>query len=333
MRLTDASPSQLPFVKMHGLGNDYIYLDAFTREDVEQMVSSRGWGEFVGRISDRHKGIGSDGVILVCRPRDRMNHARMRMFNADGTEAEMCGNGVRCVAKFAHDRLGVRDNPVRVETGRGVLNIRYAAAAGRLIDATVDMLEPSFAFAAPRSNPPDGATRGESAAETEQALERLAEIDGRRFSGVFVSTGNPHAVFFLNGPSGAGNRLAFTGERGGQALAELDLARWGPRLEKHDAFGGSVNVHVVEVDSRREVRMRTWERGSGITQACGTGACAVVAAGVRAGRLDRDVLVHLPGGELRVDWDATTNHLFMTGPAEDICEGTWLGATPREHSP
>ncbi|HPO94194.1 MAG TPA: diaminopimelate epimerase, partial [Phycisphaerales bacterium] len=249
------------------------------------------------------------------------------------TEAEMCGNGVRCVAKFAHDRLGVRDNPMRVETGRGVLNIRYAALAGRLIDATVDMLEPSFAVAALRSDPPGGATRGESAAETEQTLERLAEIDGRSFSGVFVSTGNPHAVFFLNGLAGAGNRLAFTGERGGQSLAELDLARWGPRLEKHDAFGGSVNVHAVEVDSRREVRMRTWERGSGITQACGTGACAVVAAGVRSGRLDRDVFVHLPGGDLRVIWDPTTNHLLMTGPAEDICEGTWLGATPREHSP
>ena len=115
MRLTDDSPSQLPFVKMHGLGNDYIYLDGFTREDVERMVSSRGWGEFVGRISDRHKGVGSDGVILVCRPRDRMNHARMRMFNADGSEGVMCGNGVRCAAEFLYTH-GVRRDCIRIDT-------------------------------------------------------------------------------------------------------------------------------------------------------------------------------------------------------------------------
>ncbi|MBC7835329.1 MAG: diaminopimelate epimerase [Phycisphaerales bacterium] len=301
----------MKFVKMHGIGNDYVYIDAVTDPALEARFDTARGAELVRRLSDRHRGIGSDGAILVCRPSDDPErgagaHVRMRMFNADGSESEMCGNGVRCVAKFAHDRLGAPPT-MNVQTGRGVLRITCDLKAGKVEHATVEMGRPMLDLRAGdvdagkfmRGAPNDGTWQ----------LEALGEV----WRVTFVSMGNPHAVFF---------------ERGGKAmraddLAAIDLARLGPVIERHPAFVRRTNAHWAAVHSRGEVTMRTWERGAGATLACGTGACAVVVAGITQGLLDRAARVHLPGGDLSVEWSSSEVPVLMTGPAEDVFEGEW----------
>lgn len=290
----------MKFVKMHGIKNDYVYVDAVS----EPAIASRpDLADLTRRISDRHTGVGSDGLILVCRPEVPGAHVRMRMFNADGSESEMCGNGVRCVAKFAHDRLGVHARPMLVQTGRGVLSIDYVTEAGKLIAATVDMGEPILEL----ERVPVDASK---VAPTSREHEHAFEAGGRAYQGSFVSMGNPHVVIFT------------------ESVGEIDLERVGPAIERHAAFPRRINVHFVQVSEAsgrpaREATMRTWERGAGITLACGTGAAAVAVAGVRTGRLDRDVLLHLPGGDLRLRWDEQSGHVFKTGPATDVFEGEW----------
>lgn len=304
---------------MHGIGNDYVYLDGFADA---ALGARRDLAELARAISDRHTGVGSDGLIVVCPPTsaggERGAQVRMRMFNRDGSESEMCGNGVRCVAKFAHDRLGIEHNPMSVETGRGVLSIGYRLdERGTLVEATVDMGEPVLELArVPVAE--DRIKRGPRSHEWAVALcGAEAERAGApaEATATFVSMGNPHAVFFGDASGAA---------LSARALEAIDLARWGPLIERHEAFPQRVNAHFVAVETRGRARMRTWERGAGATQACGTGACAVVVAGVLTGRLDRDVEVRLPGGALRVRWDESSGHVFMTGPAEVICEGTWI---------
>jgi diaminopimelate epimerase len=296
----------MQFVKMHGIGNDYVYLDAFSAPALAQRPDLPALAR---AVSDRHTGIGSDGLILVCRPTVPGADVRMRMFNADGSESEMCGNGVRCVAKFAHDRLGVRARPMRVETGRGILPIDYRADGGKLIEATVDMGEPILDL---ERIPVDPARVRPAGSPHEYTLA----VDGgspETWTATFVSMGNPHAVIFARGAQ------AFSDEH----LRTLDLERLGPLLEHHAAFPRRINVHVVAIRSRGEATMRTWERGSGITMACGTGAAAVLAAGVLTGRLDRSALLHLPGGDLRLQWDGKSNRIFKTGPAVEVFAGDW----------
>ena len=298
------------FVKMHGIGNDYVYLDAVTDPTI---AGRRDLPELARRISDRHRGVGGDGLILVCRPSGTGGtpaaHVRMRMFNSDGSESEMCGNGVRCVAKFAHDRLGVQANPMLVETGAGALSIAYETAAGRLVRATVDMGEPILDLA---KVPVDVGALVFGGVEHLYSLETDAEESGA-WAGAFVSMGNPHAVFF----DAQNARLRDNG------LHTLDIRRIGPRIESHPAFPNRVNAHFVTVQSPREATMRTWERGAGATLACGTGACAVAVVGARLGLLERRVTLHLPGGDLVIEWDAATDHVRMTGPATDVFEGDW----------
>ncbi len=295
------------FVKMHGIANDYVYIDAFTTPEMESHFNGDRGQRLIRDMSHRHTGIGSDGVILVCKPTDGVEaHVRMRMFNADGSESEMCGNGVRCVAKFVHDRLGVRAQPMLVETGRGVLSIDYLVDDGQLVEATVDMGEPILGLA---QIPVD-------------ATQLVNETPGRghgiktrerTWTATFVSMGNPHAVIFQHG------KEEFTPEQ----VESLELFQIGPMIEHHPAFPKRMNVHVAAVQSLGEGTMRTWERGAGLTQACGTGACAVLVAGVLTGRFGRKALLHLPGGDLTIHWDELTNHVFMTGPAEDVFEGEW----------
>ena len=294
------------FVKMQGIGNDYVYLDAVS----EPALAERDDLPILAReMSDRHTGIGADGLILVCRPSSEVVDAdvRMRMFNADGSESEMCGNGLRCVAKFAHDRLGIKTKPMRVETEAGVLSIEYEVNDGRLTMATVDMGEPIVYLV------------DVPVAEDELAWYREETRCGGIKSGEqcwiasFVSMGNPHAVLFE-----CENKDLFS-----SGLAALDVAGIGSSIEHNRAFANRINAHFVDVHSLEEATMRTWERGSGITRACGTGACAVCVAGVRTGCLDREVLLHLPGGDLTIRWDERTNHVFMTGPASESFTGIW----------
>ena len=277
----------MKFTKMHGIGNDYVYVETFHQPAPADPV------QLAVAMSDRHFGIGSDGLILI-EP-SAVADARMRMFNNDGSEAEMCGNGIRCVAKFIHDHAIARQPRVTVETGRGVLTLDLEVEAGIARRVRVNMGTPILASAAiPTTlvgDPP---------------VDLPIEVAGQTVRVTAVSVGNPHAVIYV-----------------------ADVATWpvetlGPLIERHPSFPRKVNVHFVEVISRGEVRMRTWERGTGITLACGTGACAVAVAGVLTDRTDATLLAHLPGGDLTLEWAGTTDApVFMTGTATEVFAGEW----------
>lgn len=277
------------FTKMHGIGNDYLYINGFEEKVGNPAGLSR-------RMSDRHFGVGADGLILIL-PSDKAD-VRMRMFNADGSEAEMCGNGVRCVAKYAFDHGISKANPMRVETGAGVLTLALQATGGRVEQVTVDMGEPILSLPQIPVDP-DRVARSLSEGEFD------VSVGGKVFQATFASMGNPHAVIF-------------TGD-----VAEIDVSRWGPSIERHPAFPRRINVHWAQAHSPSRVTMRTWERGSGITMACGTGACAVCVAGVLTGRTKRKLLTHLPGGDLQLEWRESDNHVYMTGPATEVFSGEW----------
>jgi diaminopimelate epimerase len=276
----------MQFTKMHGIGNDYVYISTF---DQPPPVDPR---QLAVTVSDRHFGIGGDGLILIM-PSERAD-ARMRMFNADGSEGEMCGNGVRCVAKYLYDHDLTKKQQVTIETGRGILTLDLEVSGGRARRVRVDMghpiLESERIPTLLPGNPP---------------IDASIEVDDRTLAVTAVSMGNPHAVLFVSG------------------LGDFPLESLGPKLERHPAFPKRVNVHVVEVISPGEVRMRTWERGSGITLACGTGACGVCVAGVLTGRTDRSILAHLPGGDLELSWPDDRSSVFMTGPATEVFSGEW----------
>jgi diaminopimelate epimerase len=284
----------MKFIKMHGIGNDYVYINGFVErvDDPARLAVA---------VADRHFGVGGDGLILVLPPQSGVDaHVRMRMFNADGSESEMCGNGIRCVCKLAHDH-GISDaRPMRVQTGAGVLTLDYRLdGEGNVEQVTVDMGEPVLNLA---DVPVDAA----QLLETDAAHEyRLPITQGDDLRMTFVSMGNPHAMIYHTN------------------VGAIDLSKTGPLLENHLAFPRRMNVHFVQVHSPDEVTMRTWERGSGITLACGTGASAVCVAGVLTGRTNRKILVHLPGGDLTLQWRQADNHVFMTGGATQVFTGVW----------
>jgi diaminopimelate epimerase len=279
------------FTKMHGISNDYVYVNGFAERVADPT-------RLAIAVSDRHTGVGSDGLILIL-PSDKAD-VRMRMFNADGTEGEMCGNGVRCVAKYAFDHGLTKNNPMRVETGRGVLSLALVAKNGKVEEVTVNMDQPILDLA---KIPVD---REKVVAGGREHEYRLSMAQGNELvDATFVSMGNPHAVIFT------------------PDVKSLDLSRIGPPLENHKAFPRRMNVHWAQVVSRDEVIMRTWERGSGITWACGTGACAVAVAGVLTGRTNRKILAHLPGGDLNLEWRESDGNVYMTGPATEVFSGEW----------
>jgi diaminopimelate epimerase len=281
----------MKFTKMHGLGNDYIYVNGFAETVANPAETAR-------RIADRHFGIGGDGLILIL-PSDRAD-VRMRMFNADGSEGEMCGNGVRCVAKYSYDHGLSKSNPMRVETGRGVLTLDLTTENGKVTWVTVKMGEPILALA---EIPVDASKIVNGARPHEY---RLSIAQGNELlDATFVSTGNPHAIMYVS------------------EVKAVDLPRIGPMVERHPAFPRRINAHWVQVHSPGEVTMRTWERGSGITLACGTGASAVCVAGVLTGRTERQLLAHLPGGDLHLEWRESDNNVYMTGPATEVFSGEW----------
>jgi diaminopimelate epimerase len=273
------------FTKMHGAGNDYVYVNAFEErlpEDLPRLAIA---------VSDRHKGIGSDGLILI-RP-SPVADARMQMFNADGSEAEMCGNGVRCVAKYVYDHGIARRDPLRIETARGILELRLSTSGGKVTSVRVNMGPPILKAAEiPTRLPGDP-----------PVLVPL-DVAGRELQVTCVSMGNPHCVTFVD------------------EITDDLVLRVGPQIERHAAFPNRVNAEFIQLVSPSEAIMRVWERGSGETQACGTGACAAAVAGVLAGLTERRVLMHLPGGDLELEW-SPSGEVYLTGPAVEVFEGVW----------
>lgn len=265
------SERSICFTKMHGIGNDYIYIDCTGR--VPERLD-----DLAREMSDRHIGIGGDGIILICP--SEVADFKMRIFNADGSEARMCGNGSRCVGKFIFDRHMIDGTTIKLETLAGIRHINIIKGDdGRATGATVDMGTPTVGDV----------------------------IDIYGYKVIPVSTGNPHGVVFLD-----------------HDPTDTEVLADGPRLEHAPCWPDRANIEFVHVVGRDEARIRVWERGSGETMACGTGACATLAAGVTAGVLDDAATMHLPGGDLTIHWNRTTdNTLYMTGPAVEVFNGVY----------
>lgn len=274
----------MKFTKMHGIGNDYVYVNCL-KETVE---NPREVAKFV---SDRHFGIGSDGLILI-KPSEAADFL-MDMYNADGSSAEMCGNGIRCVAKYVYD-YGLTDKTeVDIETRAGIKHIVLTIKNGKAEKARVDMGEPILK---PELIPVVG--------EGDKLVNEPILVDGREYRMTCVSMGNPHAVVFMD-----------------EDVKTLELEKIGPKFENHERFPKRTNTEFMKVLDRNTMDMRVWERGSGETWACGTGTCASVVAAVLNGLTERNVLVHLLGGDLEILWDENDNHVYMTGPATTVFDG------------
>lgn len=273
----------MKFTKMHGCGNDYVYINCFneTVEDPSALAI---------KVSDRHFGIGSDGLILICP--SEIADFRMRMFNADGSEGEMCGNGIRCVAKYVYDHGMTDAGKISIETGAGIKYLDLTVENGKVSLVKVDMGEPILV---PAQIPVDFAG--------DRMVDEPVEVDGKEWNMTCVSMGNPHAVVFV------------------PDTKSLDLEKMGPHFEHHKIFPKRTNTEFVQILSRNEINMRVWERGSGETLACGTGTCASVMACILNGYTEHEVLVHLLGGDLTIHYDEKSNHIFMTGPAVTVFEG------------
>ena len=274
----------MKFTKMHGIGNDYIYVNCF-EETVKDPAATSVY------VSDRHFGIGSDGLILI-KPCDEADF-RMEIYNADGSRAKMCGNGIRCVGKYVYDHGMTDKTEVSIMSDAGLRILKLNVADGKVQTVRVDMGAPAFASEAIPVN-----------SDMPEVVGVDWEAAGRTWErGTCVSMGNPHLVVMCEDP-----RL-------------LDLEKIGSIMEKDPRFPEGVNTEYVSLEGKDEVRMRVWERGSGETLACGTGACAVTAAMVRNGLTGRTVTVHLTGGDLMIEWDQETDHIFMTGPAVSVFDG------------
>lgn len=273
----------MKFTKMQGLGNDYVYVNC-----MEQMVEDAA--ETARRVSDRHFGIGSDGLILIC-PSDKADF-EMRMYNADGSRGEMCGNGIRCVGKYVYD-YGLTDKTsLSVETLGGIKHLFLEVEDGKVSLVKVDM---GPAILEPEKIP--------VTAEGSRVVDKPLQVDGKTFRMTCVSMGNPHAVIYVDDVQG------------------MDLEKTGPSFENHERFPNRINTEFAHVLDRNTVEMRVWERGSGETLACGTGACAVAVASILNGYTEDQVTVRLLGGDLKIEWDREANKVYMTGPAEVVFDG------------
>ena len=271
------------FTKMHGCGNDYVYVNLF-EEKVENPA------EVSIKVSDRHFGIGSDGLITI-GPSDKADF-RMHIYNADGSEAEMCGNGIRCVAKYVYDHHLTDKTEITVETGAGVLTLILFPEDGKVLKVRVDMGEPILT---PAEIP--------VVADGDKVIDEPIEVGGKTWNMTCVSMGNPHAVVFVDD------------------TASFPIETYGPLFENNERFPKRTNTEFVQIISRTEANMRVWERGSAETWACGTGTCACVMACILNGKTEDKVLVHLRGGDLTIEYDRESNHVFMTGPATEVFSG------------
>jgi len=290
--------TQINFTKMHGCKNDYLYIDCTKNELINPAKVSV-------KLSDRHTGIGSDGIILICP--SSVADFRMRIFNADGSEAEMCGNGIRCVGKYVYD-FGLTDkDEVRIETGvrteeeestgeipkNRIKILKLKIEEGKVVSATVDMGKPILT---PSEIP--------VISDKDKFINEAVNVDGKDWYLTCISMGNPHAVTFVDD------------------TRSLNLPEIGPKFEFNKIFPNRTNTEFIKVISRNEIEMRVWERGSGETLACGTGACASAYAAMLNGLADDEVRVHLLGGDLIIKYDQNTDHIFMTGPCETVFSGS-----------
>lgn len=273
----------MKFTKMHGCGNDYIYVNCFNEEVPEPEKTAVF-------VSDRHFGIGSDGLILIC-PSDVADF-KMKMYNADGSEGKMCGNGIRCVAKYVYD-YGLTDKTkLDIETKSGIKSLDLTVEDSKVTMVKVDMGAPIL-----------DAKQIPVVTEHDRMINEKLNVSGKEYSVTCVSMGNPHAVVFV------------------EDTASLALDKIGPHFEKHEVFPEQVNTEFVQVLNRKEVNMRVWERGSGETLACGTGACATAVACVLNDKTDDEITVHLLGGDLSLHYDRKADTVWMTGPATVVFDG------------
>lgn len=276
---------KIRFTKMHGCGNDYVYINGFTEKLTQEEKP-----EFVRQISDRHFGVGSDGVIFI-NPSYEADF-EMEMFNADGSRSEMCGNGIRCVAKYVHDKGMTQKKQFSIISGGQIKYMDLTLENGETKAVRVDMGEPQLV-----------AERVPVVAPGERAVDEPITVLGKEYRMTCVSMGNPHAVIFMND------------------VKDMEIEKLGPHFENHERFPRRTNTEFVQVLDQNHVRMRVWERGTGETLACGTGCCATAVACVLNGLTDRHVTVEVLGGKLVIDWDEESNRVFMTGPAEFVFEG------------
>ena len=273
----------MKFTKMHGIGNDYVYVNCF-KETVEHP------SEVAIKVSDRHFGIGSDGLILI-KPSE-VADGKMEMYNADGSQGAMCGNGIRCVAKYMYD-YGITDKTsISVETKSGIKYLDLTIKDGKVDTVKVNMGTPILKAV-------DIPVRSEK----EQVIDEPVMVDGKEWKITCVSMGNPHAITYIDD------------------VKNLEIEKIGPKFENHEIFPDRVNTEFVHVIDRNTVEMRVWERGSGETLACGTGACAVAVSSILNGLTEEEVTVKLLGGDLKIFWDRTENKVYMTGSATTVFDG------------
>jgi len=276
---------------MHGLGNDFVIINALGKEDLQDFPSLARW------VCNRRFGIGADGLILVLP--SSIAHLKMRIFNPDGSEPEMCGNGIRCFARYVYEERIVKDKELQVETLAGIIRPELIFEDNKVKGIKVNMGRPRLE----RNEIP---MNGKGSPVTDEPIEIAGEI----WRGTCVSMGNPHCVFFV------------------EDVAKAPVSRVGPEVEHHSLFPQRTNVEFIEIINEDELKMRVWERGAGETMACGTGACAAAVAGVLTGRSNRKVTVHLAAGDLQIEWLPEDNNVYMTGPAEEVFRGSfhWTGA-------
>ena len=277
----------MKFTKMHGLGNDYVYVDG-SRETIENKPETAIF------VSERHTGIGSDGLIII-NPSDVADF-EMEMYNADGSRGEMCGNGIRCVGKYVYDHGLTDKTSISVETLGGIKYLDFVIEDGKVAEVTVDMGSPVL-------KPSDIPVDPGDEREAERLVNSPIKVDGKEYMMTCVSMGNPHAVIYIDDVAG------------------LEIEKIGPSFENHPRFPNRINTEFVRVIDRKTVEMRVWERGSGETMACGTGACAVAVSSILNGYCDDEVTVKLLGGDLKIRWDREADKVYMTGPATEVYNG------------
>ena len=268
----------IPFIKMHGIGNDYVYIDCF-QESTARVIGTTDLSDLARRMSDRHKGIGADGIVLILPSQKAV--AKMRIFNADGSEAQMCGNAIRCVGKYMYEHGICREKIIPIETLSDIKLLTLHVEKEQVKEIRVDM--------------------GHPIVHTDSL-----QLSSDKVEFTSVNMGNPHAVFFHDN------------------ISVEEAQRLGQLIGTHPHFPEGTNVEFVHVRTRHEIDVMVWERGSGVTMACGTGSCAAMIAAQRQGMVDNNVTVHLPGGDLDIEWDEASQTVYMTGPATEVYRGEYL---------